>query len=170
MPFIPPELLYVLAAFVVGYLLYRYFTGHGGIEIRREDYAGLPQEGHLEVRTHIVRGKVAEGDSFVAAWQLASGHFLVMRVVFDDVDEDDPGLGYIDVDIDKREAVSGASWTDKIRDRTLRADVEGILRMLQREAKVARSDKTRLASARPVGDDRSEEEPGQRPASGGSGD
>ncbi|MEX1335589.1 MAG: hypothetical protein AB1Z66_09840 [Candidatus Limnocylindrales bacterium] len=155
MPSIPNELLYVLAAFVVGYLLYRYFTGHGGIEIRRGDYAGLPDEGQLEVRSHVVRWKVAEGDSFVAAWQLGSGHYLVMRVVFDDVDEEDPDLGYIDVDIDRREAVSGASWTDRIRDRALRADVEGILRMLQREAKAARSDKARLASARKVGDDRS---------------
>lgn len=154
MPYIPTELLYVLAAFAIGFVLYRYFTGHGGLEIRRGDYAGLPAEGHLEVRNHIVRWKVAEGDSFVAAWQLSSGHFLVMRVVFDDGDEDDPDLGYIDVDIDKRQAVSGASWTDRIRDRALRNDVEGILKMLQREAKVARSDKARVASARPVGDDR----------------
>jgi hypothetical protein len=151
---IPTELLYVLAALGVGLLLYRYFTGHGGIEIRREDYAGLPDEGQLEARSHLVRWKVAEGDSFVAAWQLGSGHFLVMRVVFEKADEDDPDLGTIDVDIDKRSAVRGASWTDKIRDRTLRSDVEGILRTLQREARMARSDKTRLASARPVGDDR----------------
>ncbi len=158
MPYIPNELLYLIAALVVGFLLYRYFAGHGGIEIRREDYRGLPTEGHLEARHHVVRWKVAEGDSFVAAWQLASGHFIVMRVVFDDVDEDDPDLGYIDVDIDKREAVSGASWTDKIRDRSLRSDVEGILRMLQREAQVARSDKTRVAGARVVGDDREDSE------------
>ena len=154
MPHIPTELLYLIAALVVGFLLYRYFTGHGGLEIRREDYKGLPAEGHLEARHHVIRWKVAEGDSFVAAWQLASGHFVVMRVVFDDVDEDDPDLGYIDVDIDRREAVSGASWTDKIRDRALRSDVEGILRMLQREAQVERSDRTRLAGARSVGDDR----------------
>jgi hypothetical protein len=154
MPYIPNELIYLLVALAIGIVLYRYFTGHGGIEIRREDYAGLPEEGHIEARHHVVRWKVAEGDSFVAAWQLESGHFLVMRVVFDDVDEEDPDLGYIDVDIDKRAAVSGASWTDKIRDRTLRSDVEGILRMLQREAKVTRSDKTRVASAKPVGDDR----------------
>lgn len=158
MPSIPNELLYLIAAIVVGFLLYRYFTGHGGIEIRREDYKGLPAEGHLEARHHTVRWKVAEGDSFVAAWQLASGHFIVMRVVFDDVDEDDPDLGYVDVDIDKREAVSGASWTDKIRDRSLRTDVEGILRMLQREAKEARSDRTRVAGARVVGDERDADE------------
>jgi hypothetical protein len=154
MPSIPNELLYLIAAIAVGFLLYRYFTGHGGIEIRRGDYKGLPTEGHLEARHHTVRWKVAEGDSFVAAWQLASGHFIVMRVVFDDVDEEDPDLGYVDVDIDKREAVSGASWTDKIRDRSLRTDVEGILRMLQREAKEARSDRTRAAGARVVGDER----------------
>ena len=108
----------------------------------------MPDEGHIEARHHLVRWSAAEGDAFVAAWQLESGHFVVMRVVFDDVDEEDPDLGYIDVDIDKRNAVSGASWTDKIRDRTLRSDVEGILRMLQREAKVARSDKTRVAVPR----------------------
>ena len=50
--------------------------------------------------------------------------------------------------------VKGAAWTEKIRDRTLRADIEAILRALQREAKSARSDRTRLASARKVGDDR----------------
>lgn len=154
MPYIPTELLYVLAAFAIGFLLYRYFTGHGGIEIRRGDYRGLPEDGQLEARSHVVRWKVAEGDSFVAAWQLGSGHYLVMRVVFDDADEEDPDLGYIDVDIDKRKAVSGASWTDRIRDRSLRTDVEGILKMLQREAKSGRSDRARLASARPVGDDR----------------
>ena len=160
MPYIPTELLYLLAAIAVGALLYRYFTGHGGIEIRREDYRGLPEEGHIEARKHVVRWRTAEGDAFVAAWQLESGHFVVMRVVFDEVDEEDPDLGYMDVDIDKRAAVSGASWTDKVRDRTLRSDVEGILRMLQREAKLARSDKTRVARARVVGDDRPEERSG----------
>lgn len=160
MPSIPTELLYILAAFVVGYLLYRYFTGHGGVEIRREDYAGLPDEGTVEARSHLVRWRVAEGDSLVAAWQLASGHFIVMRVIFDKVDADDPNLGTIDVDIDKRAAVSGASWTDKVRDRALRTDVEGILRALQHEAQAARSDRTRAAGARSVGDDRSTGDPG----------
>lgn len=159
MPYIPTELIYLLVAIAVGVLLYRYFSGHGGLEIRREDYRGLPEEGHIDVRNHVVRWRVAEGDSFVAAWQLDSGHFVVMRLVFDDVDPDDPDLGYIDIDIDKRQAVSGASWTDKIRDRSLRSDVEGILRMLQREAKVTRSDKTRVAGARIVGDDRPEGDP-----------
>lgn len=163
MPYIPTDLLYVVAAIAAGVLLYRYFTGHGGIEIRREDYKGLPAEGHLEARHHVVRWRVAEGDSFVAAWQLDSGHYIVMRVVFDDVDEEDPDLGYIDVEIDKREAVSGASWTDKIRDRALRSDVEGILRMLQRDAKAARSDRTRVASARRVGDDRPSDDLGGQP-------
>ena len=159
MPYIPTELLYLLAAVAVGIVLFRYFTGHGGIEIRREDYQGLAEEGHIEVHQHVVRWKVAEGDSFVAAWQLETGHFLVMRVVFDGVDEEDPDLGFIDVDIDKRMAVSGASWTDKVRDRTLRNDVEAILRMLKREAKVARSDKTRVAAAKSVGDDRTDRDP-----------
>ena len=41
-------------------------------------------------------------------------------------------------------------WTERIRDRSLRSEVEAVLRILMREAKVARSDKTRLASAKPV--------------------
>lgn len=154
MPYIPTELFYILAAFILGYLLYRYFTGHGGVEIRREDYVGLPEEGQLDGSGHLVRWKVAEGDSFVAAWQLGSGHYLVLRVVFDGPDKEDPDLGYFEIDIDRRTVVPSASWTDKIRDRALRSDVERILSMLQAEARMARSDRSRLAGARSVGDDR----------------
>jgi hypothetical protein len=90
----------------------------------------------------------------VAGWELSSGNVVVLRVVFDVVDDDDPDLGYVDVDIDGRKRVSAASWTDKILDRSLRSDVETVLRTLMREAKGARSDATRLAGARSVGDDR----------------
>ena len=151
---IPTELLYLAVAVAVGILLYRYFTTRGGIEILRPDYVGLPESGHLEVRQHQVRWKRADGDSFVVGWQLADGHAVLMRVVFDATDEDEPDLGHIDVRIDRRQMVKGAAWTEKIRDRTLRADIEAVLRALQREAKSARSDRTRLASARKVGDDR----------------
>ena len=126
----------------------------GGTQIRRPDYAGLPEEGRVEVRHHLVRWQAADESSFVAAWQLESGHAVVMRVVFDEADPEEPDLGHLDIRIDRRQAVKGAGWTEKIRDRALRADVEAILRVLQREAKVARSDKTRLASAKLVGDDR----------------
>jgi hypothetical protein len=152
---IPTELLYLAVALAVGILLYRYFTTRGGIEILRPDYAGLPEDGRIEVRQHQVRWKRADGDSFVVGWQLADGHAVLMRVVFDGADEDEPDLGHIDVRIDRRRVVKDAAWTEKVRDRTLRADIEAILRALQREAKVARSDRTRLASARRVGDDRS---------------
>jgi hypothetical protein len=161
MPYIPSELLYVLAALAVGLLLYRYFSGHGGIEIRREDYAGLPDEGSHAVHHHLVRWKTAEADSFVAAWQLESGDVVALRAVFDGVDEEEPDLGSIDVEIAERTAVRRVSWTDRIHDRTLRSDVEAILRMLQREASVARSDRSRLARARRVGDDRLGPGPGE---------
>ena len=151
---IPTELLYLAVALAVGILLYRYFTTRGGIEILRPDYAGLPEDGRIEVRQHHVRWKRAEGDSFVVGWQLADDHAVLMRVVFDAADEDEPDLGHIDVRIDRRHVVRDAAWTEKVRDRTLRADIEAILRALQREAKVARSDRTRLAGARKVGDDR----------------
>jgi hypothetical protein len=154
MPTLPSELLYLLAALVIGVVLYRYFTGHGGIEIRRGDYAGLPEDGAVEVHGSRLRWRLTEGDSFVAGWELSSGNVVVLRVVFDVVDDDDPDLGYVDVDIDGRKRVSAASWTDKILDRSLRSDVEAVLRTLMREAKVARSDATRLAGARSVGDDR----------------
>ena len=155
------ELLYLLAAIAVGFGLYRYFTGHGGTEIVRADYAGLPAEGHVEVRHHDVRWKVAEGDSFVAAWQLESGHFVVMRVVFDEADDDEPDAGHLDISIDKRQAARDVGWTEKIRDRALRADVEAILKVLAREARTARSDSTRVARAKPVGDERGDTPPPQ---------
>jgi hypothetical protein len=151
---IPAELLYLAIALGVGLLVYRYLTTRGGIEILRPDYAGLPEEGRVEVRQHLVRWRAANEDSFVAAWQLMSGHGVFMRVVFDEADPDEPDLGHVDIRIDRREVVKGAAWTEKIRDRALRADVEAILRALQREARVARSDRTRLAGARKVGDDR----------------
>jgi len=150
----PPELLYLVVALGVGLAIYRYVTTRGGIEIVRPDYAGLPEEGRIEVRQHLVRWQAADEHSFVAAWQLMSGHAVFMRVVFDEADADEPDLGYVDIRIDRREVVKGAAWTEKISDRGLRADVEVILRALQREARTARSDKTRLAGARKVGDDR----------------
>jgi len=152
--YFPTELIYLLVALGLGLLLYRYFTTRGGIEILCPDYAGLPEEGRIEVRHHLVRWKAADEDSFVAAWQLESGHTVFMRVVFDEGDEEEPDLGHLDIRIDRRETVKGAAWTERIRDRALRGDVEAILRALQREAKTARSDKTRLAGARKVGDDR----------------
>ena len=151
---IPMELLYLIVAIVLGMLLYRYFTGRGGLEIQRGDYAGLPDEGSVEVRHHLVRWKGAGGGSFVAAWQLESGHFVAMRVIFDEADEEEPDLGHIGISVDKREVVKDAGWTEKIRDRALRADVEAILKVLMREARAARSDKTRLAAAKPVGEER----------------
>lgn len=151
---IPAELLYLAVALGVGLLIYRYVTTRGGVEILRPDYAGLPEEGRVEVRQHLVRWRAADEHSFVAAWQLMSGHGVFMRVVFDEADPDEPDLGHVDIRIDRREVVKGAAWTEKIRDRALRADVEAILRALQREARVARSDRTRLAGARKVGDDR----------------
>jgi hypothetical protein len=151
---IPTELLYLLVALALGFVLYRYFTGRGGTQILRPDYAGLPDEGQVEVRHHDVRWKAAEGDSFVAAWPLSSGQLVVMRVVFDEADEEEPDLGHVDLSVDRRELAKNVAWTEKIRDRALRADVEAILKALAREAKVARSDRTRLAAAKPVGDDR----------------
>lgn len=151
---IPTELLYLAVAVTIGFLVWRYLTTRGGIELLRPDYDGLPDEGRIEVRQHLVRWRLADEESFVVGWQLQSGHALFMRVVFDRSREDEPDLGHLDIRIGRREIVKGAAWTEKIRDRTLRADVEAILRALQREAKVARSDRTRLARARQVGDDR----------------
>lgn len=162
---IPTELFYLLIAIGIGLLLYRYFTTRGGIEILRPDYAGLPEEGRVEVRHHLVRWQAADEHSFVAAWQLESGHLIYMRVVFDGSVEDEPDLGRLDIRIDRRQEVRGIAWTEKIRDRALRADVEAILRVLQREARTARSDRTRLAKARPVGDDRTPG-PGGDPSDG----
>jgi hypothetical protein len=157
---IPIELVYLLVAVGIGMLIWRYFTGHGGIDIVREDYAGLPAEGQIVVRHHQVRWEAAEDDSFVAAWQLASGHFVIMRVHFDEGDEDAPDQGHLELRVDKRVLAEGVGWTEKIRDRALRADVEAVLKVLAREARTARSDRSRLGRARSVGDDRPGGEPG----------
>lgn len=151
---IPSELLYLLAAFAGAFILYRYLTGRGGMQILRPDYAGLPDEGHADVGHHVVRWRHAGEDAFVVAWEPVPGQLALMRVVFDEADPDEPDLGHIDVRIGRREVVKGAAWTEKIRDRALRDDVEAILHALQSAAKVARSDRSRLAAARRVGDDR----------------
>lgn len=162
---IPAELLYLLIALILGLLLYRYFTGRGGIELLRDDYAGLPAEGQVEVRSHLVRWRATDEVSFAAAWQLASGHPVVMHVRFDEADGQEqpraePDLGHLDISVGGRSLVSDVGWTEKIRDRTLRADVEAVLKALAREARVARSDATRVAAAKPVGDER-DEHPGR---------
>jgi hypothetical protein len=159
---IPSELLYLLAAIALALLLYRYFTGRGGLQILRPDYEELPDEGHMEVRQHLVRWRHAGEDAFVVAWEPVPGQLALMRIVFDGSHPDEPDLGHVDVRIGRREVVRGAAWTEKIRDRALRDDVEAILRGLQAAARRARSDRTRIARARPVGDDR-REQPGPTP-------
>lgn len=155
---IPAELVYLLIAVAIGLLLYRYFTGRGGIELLRGDFAGLPAEGQLEVRHHHVRWRATDEVSFAAGWQLASGHPVVLHVRFDEDGEpgqagDEPDLGHLDVSVGGRSLVSDVGWTEKIRDRTLRADVEAVLKALAREARVARSDASRVAAAKRVGDE-----------------
>ncbi len=150
----PIELAYLLVAIAIGALLYRYYTGHGGVELVRSDYAGLPAEGQVSVRHHEVRWSARDDDSFAAAWQLGSGHLVGIRVRFDERDEEAPERGQLQLSVDRRTTASGIAWTDKIRDRALRSDVEGVLNMLAREARQARSDAARLAAARSVGGER----------------
>lgn len=150
----PIELTYLLVAIVVGGLLYRYFTGHGGVELVRSDYGGLPAEGRVTVRHHEVRWSAKDDDSFAAAWQLGNGHLVGIRVRFDEHDEEAPERGRLELSVDRRTKASGVAWTDKIHDRALRSDVEAVLKTLVREARKARSDGARVAAARPVGDER----------------
>jgi hypothetical protein len=151
---IPAELLYLLVALGIGALLYRYFTTRGGIELLRADYARLPAEGQIDVRQHLVRWQAADDGSFKAAWPLESGQALLLEVAFDGSNPDEPDLGRLEVRVDRHRLVRGVSWTEKIRDRTLRSDVEAVLRALQHEAAISRSDRTRVRGARSVGDDR----------------
>ncbi len=151
---IPTELVYLLMALGLGALVYRYFTGRGGMEILRPDYAGLPSSGGVDVRQHEVRWSAADDDSFVAAWQLEDGHFVALRVAFDRADEEEPDLGHLEIQIDQRRVETGVRWTEKIHDRTLRADVEAILKALMGEARRARSDAVRVAAAKHIGDER----------------
>ena len=55
--------------------------------------------------------------------------------------------------VDRRTLARGVRWTDQIRDRALRADVEAILKVLAREAKGGQSERARMDAARPVGAD-----------------
>jgi len=151
----PTELVYLALAIGLGWLLVRYFRGHGGMRISREALGGLPAEGHIGVRGHEVRWTVGDEDSFAAAWPIASGHWVAIRVVFDTdedaEDEEDSDQGHLDLSVAERPIALGLGWTEEIRDRSLRADVEAVLKALAREAKRARSDATRVALAKPVG-------------------
>jgi hypothetical protein len=152
----PTELLYVLIAAVIGVLLYRYFSGHGGIQVTFSDYGSLPPEGQITVRQHLVRWRSAEDGSFVAGWQLDSGHVVAMTVDFDRLGgegSEDADQGVLSLRVDRRTLARGVRWTDQIRDRALRADVEAILKVLAREAKGGQSERARMDAARPVGAD-----------------
>ncbi len=97
---------------------------------------------------------MADDNSVVAAWQLEDGHLVALRVAFDRADEEEPDLGHLEIRIDQRRVEAGVRWTEKIHDRTLRADVEAILKALTTEARRARSDQVRVSAAKHIGDDR----------------
>lgn len=147
------ELIWILLAVLLGWLLLKFLGGHGGIQVSRANLGGLPPDGQLKVRGSEVRWTSAESGSFAAAWPLPSGHWVAIRVRFepaDDVDEDDD-QGYLDLTVSDREITTGATWTDDISDRGLRADVEMVLEALAQHARQSRSDKTRAAAAKRVG-------------------
>lgn len=149
------EVIWILLAVVIGSVLYRYFTGHGGIRVSRATLGGLPSDGALSVGGAEVRWSVAADDGFVAAWSLPSGHWVVIRVTFDHAADtagaQDLDQGQLDLSVAERQIVAGAEWTDQIMDRGLRADVESVLKALAIAAKRARSDSSRAAVAKPVG-------------------
>jgi hypothetical protein len=154
---LPTELIYVLAAVIVGAVLFRFFSGHGGVRISRRDLGSLPPDGEVTVRGHPVRWRSADDGSFVAGWPLADGHVVAMRVTFDGDPEagvEDADQGLLELSIDRRPLARNVRWTDQIRDRTLRADAEAILRMLAREARGGTTERKRIATAKPVTRDR----------------
>lgn len=149
----PTELLYVIAALVAGYFLYRYFSGHGGVRISQTALGSLPAEGEIVVRQHQVRWRSAEDGSFVAAWPLASGRLVAMKVTFDideEAVEEAADQGQLEISIDRRVMARNVTWTDQIKDRSLRADAEAVLKALAREAKGGVTERRRIRRARPV--------------------
>ena len=64
------ELMWLLIALVIGSVLYKYFTGHGGMKISRAAIEGLPQEGALSVGGAEVRWSATEPDVLAVAWPL----------------------------------------------------------------------------------------------------
>ena len=158
---IPMELVYLLAAIGLGVLVYRYFTGHGGLQISKAALGDLPAQGEIDVRGHPVRWSSADDGSFAAIWPLANDHVASIRVLFTAGGEDaeeDRDQGHLELAVDRRRMAKDVTWTDQIRDRSLRADVEAVLKALAREAKGARRDARRVAAAKPVGGKR---EPGE---------
>lgn len=159
---LPTELVYVLAAAIVGVVLYRFFSGHGGLRVSRSRLGSLTSEGEVVVRGFPVRWRAAEDGAFVAGWALADGHVVAMSVTFDGdatgVD-DDTDQGVLELRIDRRRLARGVRWTDQIHDRTLRADVEAILKALAREAHGGNTERRRIATAKPVTRDREIGEP-----------
>lgn len=149
------ELIWIALAGVIGAVLYKYFTGHGGIKISRAALAGLPAEGSLAVGGSEVRWTAAADDAFVAGWPLPSGHWVVIRVSFEAEDEVEPDAdtdqGRLELAVGDRQIVGDVTWTDQITDRDLRSDVENVLKALASAAKRARSDSSRAALAKPVG-------------------
>ena len=149
------ELMWLLIALVIGSVLYKYFTGHGGMKISRAAIEGLPQEGALSVGGAEVRWSATEPDVLAVAWPLPSGHWVVVRLSFDPdagVETDkDPDQGKLELTVADRRIVAGAEWTDQIKDRDLRSDVENVLKALASAARQARSDRSRAALAKPVG-------------------
>jgi hypothetical protein len=149
----PIEMIYVLAALAVGAVLYRFFSGHGGLRVSRKELGSLPADGEIPVRGHVVRWRSAEDGSFVAGWALASGEVVAMNVTFDgdptEADED-ADQGVLELKAGRRVLARSVRWTDQIRDRALRADVEAILKALAREARGGRTERRRAATAKPV--------------------
>jgi hypothetical protein len=152
------EFVYLLAAVGLGVVLYRYFTGHGGLHISRAKLGDLPAEGEVDVRGHSVRWTSADDGSFAALWPTANGHVASIRVLFgtddEDADDGDRDQGHLELALDRRRVARDVTWTDQIRDRSLRGDVEAVLKALAREAKGAKRDARRVAAAKPVGDKR----------------
>ena len=154
---IPMELVYLLAAIGLGVLVYRYFTGHGGLQVSKAKLGDLPAEGEVDVRGHPVRWTSADDGSFAALWPTANGRVASIRVLFgadgDDADGDHD-QGHLELAVDKRRVARDVTWTDQIRDRSLRGDVEAVLNALVREARGAKRDARRVAAAKSVGDER----------------
>ncbi len=150
------EVIWVLAAVFIGWVLFRYFGGHGGTSIPRDKFGGLPAQGRVSVGGRDIGWTAADDGSFAAAWPIPSGHWIAIRASFDepaelDEEDEEADLGKLDVTVAERPMERGIRWTDQIRDRSLRGDVEAVLKVLARIAKDTRSGKYAASAAKPVG-------------------
>ena len=68
---IPTELIYLLAAVGLGVLVYRYFTGHGGLQVSKAALGDLPAHSMARVSFDLFIIRSWDGNNWADIWDLS---------------------------------------------------------------------------------------------------